>query len=250
MNQLSIKLEVFEGPLDLLMHLIQKNKVNIYDIPISEITDQYLEYLSQMEEMDLEISSGFLVMAANLLYIKSRMLLPKHSDSEESDEDPRQELVDRLIEYQKYKEASQFLEEREGRGQYYFFREPLQFEISDSEDNNLINLSIEELIKAFSRLVMDKRLKAPPSKRSFDGIVGIEKVSIRTKAKEIIKMLENHPQVLFLDIFKEMKSRAEIVAGFLAVLELIKMKKIIAEQKKDTNEIYVYLVKHGEGDGD
>jgi len=251
MEKLLFKLEVFEGPLDLLMHLIQKNKVNIYDIPISEITEQYMEYLALMEEMDLDVSSEFLVMAANLLYIKSRMLLPKYSDSEDTDdEDPRQELVDRLLEYQKYKEISQFLSEREGRSQYIFFKEPELLDIEGWEQENLVNLSIDELIKAFYRIVMKNRRKAPPSKKSFKDIVGVEKVSVQSKAKEIIAILKNRSKVLFLELFKNMHSRAEVVAAFLAVLELIKLNRIIVEQRQYSKEIYVSLKGNGEVDGD
>ena len=122
MSELSFKLEIFEGPLDLLLFLIQKNKVNIYDIPISLITEQYLKHLEEMEKHDLEISSEFLVMAARLLYIKSKMLLPKHEELEsEEEEDPRQELIQNLVEYKKYKEVSHFFSDRKNICDFLYF---------------------------------------------------------------------------------------------------------------------------------
>ena len=123
MEKLSFKLEVFEGPLDLLLFLIQKNKVSIYDIPVSIITEQYMEYLKLMETNDLEISSEFLVMAARLLYIKSKMLLPKHEELEgEEEEDPRQELIQNLVEYKKYKEVSKFFSDRKNICDFLYFK--------------------------------------------------------------------------------------------------------------------------------
>ena len=121
-NKLSFKLEVFEGPLDLLLYLIDKNKVNIYDIPIASITEQYFEYLELMEQTDLDVSSDFVVIAANLIYIKSKMLLPKHNDKEELEEDPRDELVEKLLEYKRYKEIAKVLSDNENSNYYVYYK--------------------------------------------------------------------------------------------------------------------------------
>ena len=136
MKKLSLKLEVFEGPLDLLMYLIQKNKVNIYDIPISEITHQYLEYLNEIPVPNLEVASKFVAMAARLLYIKSKMLLPKHDTLEDDmeDDDPRKELVDKLIEYKKYKEISLYLKQK-NRYKNIYYKQPENIEIDDNMPN-------------------------------------------------------------------------------------------------------------------
>lgn len=248
MDQLSFKLEVFEGPLDLLIHLIQKNKVNIYDIPISEITDQYLEYLEKMQEIDLEFSSEFLVMAATLLYIKSKMLVPRHKDIEEETEDPRQELVEKLLEYKKYKELSLYLGEKEEKARFIFYKKPDEIEIPEVCDQ-LINLSIDDLMKAFNKLLARNQRKAPPPKDSFLGIVGREKVSIGKKVKDILNLLNRKSKVDFLELFKEMNSRAEIVAGFLAILELMKLNQIIVEQQ-DNAQIFIRKIENGEINGD
>lgn len=237
MNKLSFKLQVFEGPLDLLMHLIEKNKVNIYDIPIAEITDQYMAYLERMEEMDLEVSSEFLMMAANLLYIKSKMLLPKYTDPDEDEEDPRQELVDKLLEYQRYKQVSEYLADRQQKYMHILFKEPEKIEIPQVT-YEVIPLSVDDLLKAFDNILLRKNRLAPPPKTSFDKIIKHEKISIKTKAEEILALLKQYGEVMFPDIFQDAYSRQEIVARFLAILELIKMNKIIVAQKLLGDDLY------------
>ncbi|WHH59441.1 segregation/condensation protein A [Petroclostridium sp. X23] len=240
MEKLSFKLEIFEGPLDLLLHLIDKNKVNIYDIPISEITEQYLDYLNQLSSMDLDVSSEFLVMAAHLLYIKSKMLLPKYTEPEEDEEDPRQKLIERLLEYKKYKEASVFLEEREHRHKNIFFKDADEIEIPSSSCN-LVNLSIDDLLKAFKAVLKKNTEVRTEDKSAFNNIVGTEKVSIKRKIKEILKLLKQKKELKFLDIFNNTHLRAEIVARFLAVLELVKLDVIIIENKDE--QLYIYRSK-------
>ncbi|MDK2799902.1 MAG: segregation and condensation protein [Clostridiales bacterium] len=244
MKTISFKLEIFEGPLDLLMHLIQKNKVNIYDIPIAEITDQYLAYLNHMSEMDLELTSEFLVMAAHLLYIKSKMLLPKYTETEEeeNDSDPRQELVDKLLEYKKYKAISKYLDERQNIYKNIAFKKPDKIEIQ-IDNADLKKLSVDDLIKAFNNIVIRNDRIAPPPKESFEGIIGREKISIDEKAKEILQTLTRKGRVLFLDIFKYVHSKAEIVARFLAILELIKSNQVLAIQQENSDKIYIYYSK-------
>jgi len=237
MSQLTFNLETFKGPLDLLLVLIKKNKVNIYDIPISEILDQYLQVMAEMKELDLEISSEFLVLAATLLQIKSRMLLPKEDEDEEQ-EDPREELVKRLLEYKAFKEKSEFLRERENEGYKMFFKLP---EIIEAPPvvYDYTNLDGEAIFKAYKTTFTNLEKKLPPPKKSFSGIVGHEKVSVRERVRKIWNKIINKSKVLFKDIFSDSASRPEAVASFLAVLELIKLKKIRVEGDKDNCTVYL-----------
>ena len=224
MSQLTFNLESFKGPLDLLLVLIKKNKVNIYDIPISEILEQYLKVMDEMKELDMEVSSEFLVLAATLLQIKSKMLLPSENEEEEQ-EDPREELVKRLIEYKKFKEKSEFLKEIQNTGYDRYFklpdvieRPPVVYDYS--------NLDGDVLFEAYKMSLIRLERKLAPSKKSFSGIVGREKSSVREKVKRIWTRLIKKTKLLFKDIFSEAKTRPEAVASFIAVLELIKMKEI------------------------
>ncbi len=225
MEKLSFKLEVFEGPLDLLLFLIQKNKVNIYDIPISLITEQYIEYLNAMEQNDLEISSEFLVMAARLLYIKSKMLLPKHEELEgEDEEDPRQELIQNLVEYKKYKEISHFFSDRKNICDFLYFKNAVNTE--DFKINVNPSLEVDVLTGAFERVMKRFEDKLPPSKMLFSGMVGREPVSVKSKMQSVTYALRLSGQVSFDDLFAGAESRSEIVAIFLAVLELVRNNEV------------------------
>lgn len=234
MEQLKFKLDSFEGPLDLLLMLIRKNKVSIYDIPIALILEQYLAVMAEMKEMDLEVSSEFLVLAATLLQIKSKMLLPKNEDDEEDGIDPREELVRRLAEYKKVKEATLFLKDRESIGASMFFKAPDPIERPPAEFD-YTSLTPDNLIIAFKRAYQRLERKLPPPKHSFQGIVGHEKISVRVRVANIWKRLMKKSQMLFKDLFKGTKTRSEAVASFLAVLELIKIKKIRVEYEDETN---------------
>ncbi len=236
MEQLSFKLDKFEGPLDLLLILIKKNKVSIYDIPIAEILDQYMEVMQQMEGLDLELSSEFLVMAATLLQIKSKMLLP--SDGPEEEEDPRAELVRRLVEYSRVKETLEFLREHENKGNEMFFKLPDVIERPPAVFDYSV-LTIERLFEAYQDSFSKLERKLPPPKRSFSGIVGHEKVSVKERVLKIWRGLIDRSRILFKDIFKGAKSRAEAVASFLAVLELIKLNKIKIEGGTGTKDDYM-----------
>lgn len=229
MDKLSFKLDAFEGPLDLLLSLIKKNKVSIYDIPISLILDQYMDAVSQMREMDLEVSSEFLVMAATLLQIKSKMLLPSEDEDEEDSVDPRAELVERLLAYKKFKMIAGFLRRRENVGAHRFYKEPDEIE-RPAAQFNYDSLTVENLLRAYHNASVKLERRLPPPKHSFVGIVGHERVSVRSKVMGIWKGLLGKGKMLFKDLFKHKKSsRPEAVASFLAVLELIKLKKIRVE---------------------
>ena len=221
MSDLLFKLDVFEGPLDLLLHLISKNKVNIYDIPIALITDQYMDYIQSMENADLEIRTEFLVMAAKLLYIKSRVLLPQYDENEEEEEDPRQELILSLAEYKKYKDISLFFDDRKSICDYIYFK---QIDNTDEykTEKEMETLPIDKLTMAFASVMERFEKTLPPSKMLFSGIVGRELVSVKSKVKDIKSALNIQGQLTFDELFTEVKSRSEIVAIFLAVLEMVR----------------------------
>lgn len=246
MSTLLYKLDSFEGPLDLLLHLISKNKVSIYDIPIVEITAQYLEAISGIEDSQLENTSEFLVMAAQLLYIKSKMLLPKTEEDEE--EDPREDLAQRLLEYQRFKEASKELRKTEFATKNMFFKkeESINFPVPEYDKKH----SVEELIDAFGYILQRKIRFAKPEKRAFSGIVGREKVSISDMSERLQKRLKKEKTIAFISAFDGAKSKPELVAIFLAILELISKSKILAdysEEEKDFILIENKEVKNDKG---
>ena len=249
MEQLKFKLDSFEGPLDLLLMLIRKNKVSIYDSPISVILDQYLEVMHSMKEMDLEISSEFLVLAATLLQIKSKMLLPKPEDDEDDGTDPREELVRRLTEYKKVKESIGFFKDRQNIGLSMFFKAPDAIERPPAE-LNYATLTPENLLAAYKRAYQKLERKQPPPTQSFQGIVGREKVSLRSRVSIIWARLKTKSATLFKDLFNGVKSRAEAVASFMATLELIKINKIRVEYSDngDISNPNVYRMDDGELD--
>lgn len=237
MEQLNLRLDSFEGPFDLLFHLIKKNKVSIYDIPIALITDQYMEYIEEAGRIDLEVSSEFLVMAARLLYIKSKMLLPKHEELEDvEEEDPRQELIQNLIEYKKYKEVSSFFGDRKNICDYIYFKQPGKFNEFRVVEN--ASMPLDRLKDAFDSVMERFEQRVNPSRESFEGIVGREPVPVKTKIKQVKKILTNKKQVSFINLFREVKSKSEIVAIFLAILELIRDCKATVSVEKD-NEVYI-----------
>ena len=218
-------LQAFEGPLDLLLTLLKKNKVEIYDIPITTITQQYLEYLDEMQSFDLEVSSEFLVMAAQLLYIKSKMLLPKTKEEEE-EEDPREELVRMLEEYQRFKIASDIMLERQNHSDSLFAKPP-SFVEPPINDFSLKGLNMERLNAALAEVLKRKNFVAnSPKEKDFTKVMERHRVSILSKAKSLIRTLGDYEQLSWFDYFDAMESKMEVVAGFLAILELLKLNKI------------------------
>jgi len=232
-EKLSFKLQTFEGPLDLLLHLIKKNKVSIYDIPIVEITKQYLEYLEKMEEFDLEISSEFLYMASELLYIKSKMLLPKHDEEEE---DPRKDLIDRLVEYEKIKKAKEKLEKIQFQGYLSFYKIPEGIELP-KENKRIDHIDIEKLTKAFMVIIEKTERKMPPPVEKFEGIVAKVTISVQDKTSYFLNTIKKGQKLKFSSLFDGVKSRGEAVSSFLAILELMRSGVLLAYEKD--NEIFV-----------
>lgn len=232
MDTMLYKLDSFEGPLDLLLHLISKNKVSIYDIPIVEITSQYLEAIDGIEESQLENTSEFLVMAAQLLYIKSKMLLPKKEDEEE--EDPRDDLARRLAEYQRYKEASDELRKNEFWSRYMFFKEEEKIDFPLPEYSKAH--TVDELMDAFNAILQRKIRFKKPEKKAFSGIVGREKVSVEDMAAKLSGILKQKKRLEFRKAFSGKKSKPEMVATFLAILEMIRGGRIIAEYDEKSKD--------------
>ncbi len=237
---INIKIDAFEGPLDLLLHLIKKAEVDIYDIPIAEITDQYLEYLKEMEELDLNIASEFLVMAATLLEIKSQMLLPKRKNVEDeasADIDPRQELVEKLVEYKKYKEFAQQLKSIEGNN-YIFFKAP---EIIDDIENDEIfykNITLENLMHSFKKIVNSYENKF--NKRGIiPRDIDYDEYKIEDKMDDIQRALYKYKSLKFNEFFLQVKDKLEIIVIFLAMLELIKLKTIKVVQYNNFGDIMI-----------
>lgn len=229
----TIKLETFQGPLDLLMHLIEKHQIDIYDIPIAEVTEQYLNYLATMEEFNIDAASEFLVMAATLLQIKSRMLLPRPAVSEAADDeiDPRQELVERLVEYRKFKQISQVLHQLCGQRSKYFTRLPQEFAQQFPLPEGL---SIDDLIKAFAALFESS---APDF-----AVIAPEEISVKDKMYDIITLLrDNHGELEFGKAMIRTGSRTEVIVAFLALLELIRLKRINIYQQQPFAPIFLTL---------
>lgn len=221
-----VKLAIFEGPLDLLLYLVKKDHLNIYDIPIAKVTEQYLSYLNLMQMLDLNIAGEFLVMAATLMQLKSKMLLPAEEAPEEEQEDPRAELVRRLLEYEKFKEIAESLRQKEASQQEVFKRP--KPEINLEKDNAALDevyfeASIFDLISAFSKAMEDV------PREIFYQVIKDE-FTVEEKVHQILHLLLARDSVLLSELFCQAKSKIEIVVTFLAVLELIRLKETVARQ--------------------
>ena len=243
-----VKLEVFEGPLDLLLHLIEKNKVDIYDIPIVEITRQYLEYVKELPKDDLNTVSEFMVMAATLLDIKCRMLLPKTEDEEGEEEDPRAELVQKLLEYKMYKYMSYELKDMQMDGEKYLYKDP---SIPDEVRNYKAPIDYEELIgettlsslnEIFNACIKRVEDKVDPIRSHF-GKIEKEEVDINQKQNYIAKYITSHKKCSFRSLLSEQKTKMEVIVTFLVILELIKTGNVEVNQSKSFGDIDIELKK-------
>ncbi|MCI7796598.1 MAG: segregation/condensation protein A [Lachnospiraceae bacterium] len=229
--EISYKLESFEGPLDLLLHLIEKNKVNIYDIPIAEITDQYMEYVKHMEEESLDVVSEFLVMAATLLEIKARMLLPKEVNEEGEEEDPRAELVARLLEYKTYKLMSVELKDMELDAEKIFYKTPTipkeveKYEQPVDLDKLLDGVTLAKLNQIFLSVMRRQQDKIDPVRSKF-GTIRKEPVSLEDRITSVMAYARKHRKFSFRGMLTRQKDKMEVVVTFLALLELMKIGKI------------------------
>lgn len=231
-----VKLSVFEGPLDLLLHLIDKNKIDIYDIPIVEITDQYMDYIHAMEREDLGIMSEFLVMAATLLDIKCRMLLPKEINEEGDEEDPRAELVAKLLEYKMYKYMSYELKDRMDDAAGVFFKKPtvpqevLAYREPVDPQELLKGLTLEKLNAIYKSIIRRQEDKIDPIRSKF-GKIEKEEVSLSEKMLEMKEYARNHKSFSFRQLLENQHSRIQVIVTFLSILELMKMGHIHVAQE-------------------
>lgn len=241
---LEVKLEAFEGPLDLLLHLIEKNKIDIYDIPISGITEQYLDYIRRMETQDMNVMSEFLVMAATLLEIKCRMLLPREVTQEGEEEDPRAELVQKLLEYKMYKYMSYELKDmQDGAGRYYYkgatmppeveaFRPPINYE-------ELIgDLTLAKLNRIFKNVMRRQQDRVDPVRSRF-GKIEKDEVNMEEKAGYVETFLHSHRRFSFRELLEKQHNKMEVIVTFLVILELMKLGKATVEQDSIDDEITI-----------
>lgn len=226
--------DLFEGPMDLLVHLIKKNELPIYDIPIALITEKYLDYLKWMDAMNVEYASEFIVLAATLTQIKSRMLLPVH-EGEEEEEDPRQELIQPLLEYLQMKSAAEQLGQRDLLGDATFTRQPDHRDFLTNPDEQIIKVGLFELIDAFQRI-----LEKIPEGVQID--FSADEVSVKEKISEIAEILEARGSVTFDELFPEVPTRKDVIATFLAILEMVKLEIVRLAQHVDTGIIRLFYI--------
>ncbi|EUJ45202.1 segregation/condensation protein A [Paenilisteria rocourtiae] len=240
MTGINFKVEAFEGPLDLLLQLIQQLEIDIYDIPMADITDQYLEYIHLMKELELDVASEYLVMAATLLAIKSKMLLPKQElevDFEFDDSvDPRDELVEKLMEYKRFKEAAKQLKEKESERNFYFGKAPMdlgEYDTTGKQAN--LDVSLNDMLGAFHKMLRRKKLSQPLHTR-----ITKQEISIDQRMNEVMDRIElAHGRVVFEDLFV-MATKDDLIVTFLAVLELMKRRQIGVEQAASFAKLYVF----------
>lgn len=240
---LEVQLEKFRGPLDLLLHLIEKNKVNIYDIPIGLITEQYLEYVRQMETGDLNLVSEFMVMAATLLDIKARMLIPKQEE-EETEEDPRAELVARLIEYKTYKYMSLELRDMETDAAKLYYheknipKEVLSYVPPVNLDEILKNVTSEKLFEVFQDVMRRAEDKIDPIRSKF-GKIEKEEINLNERISYVKKVTGTQKRLSFRNLLQKQNSKMEVIVTFLAVLELMKTGEVSVVQEHIFDEIQI-----------
>jgi len=232
-----VKLDVFEGPLDLLLYLIKRDEVDIYDISIERITKQYLDYMEAFHVLNIDLAGEFIVMAANLLYIKSRTLLPADQQMAEEDaeeDDPRWELIRQLIEYKKFKEAAANLRDKALLQENLFPRVAATPDLAPSENLLVEEVGIFDLINAFQKIL--KRLEKKPEnlREIFE-----ENFTVSDKIDHLLRMTASGVSILFEELFADVASRAEIVVTFLAMLELIRLKQLRVRQQVSCGEIWI-----------
>lgn len=231
---MKIKLDMFEGPLDLLLYLVKKDHLNIYDIPIAKVTEQYIQYLELMRLLDLNVAGEFLVMAATLMQIKSKMLLPAEETKQEEEEDPRAELVKRLLEYEKFKQIAEELRQMEVTQREVFKRPKPQGAQEELPQRNDVyfEASIFDLITAFNKAMQDV-----PRELFYEVIK--DEFTIEQKIHDLLHLLLKVPSVCLLELFKQAKHKIEIIVTFLAILELTRLKEIVIRQKAAFEDIEI-----------
>lgn len=252
MDKISYKLEKFEGPLDLLLHLIEKNKIDIFDIPISTITSQYLEYIKDMKENNMDISSDFIVMASTLLEIKSKMLLPLVKNDEGEEIDPREDLVRRLLEHKKYKSLGYELSDFEDEAPEYMLKKPTipqdvkTYIPSIDYDELLKGIDINKLNEVFVEVLRRKRDSIDTIRANF-GKLEKEKVPLKDTILKVIKYANINKKFSFKKMLENQKDKTYVIVSFLAVLELMKVGRIKVVQERNFDDIYIEVVEGATG---
>ena len=229
-----VSLEIFEGPLDLLLYLIKKDEVDIYEVSIERITDQYLEYIDTFKILNIELASEFIVMAANLMYIKSRTLLPRNEQAPEEDideEDPRWELIRQLVEYKKFKDAANYLEKREVENQKFYSAEQQFCDDLEEEGEPIVNVGIFELIQAFQGVL--KRFDDEDDLTE----IADDRFTVSDKINYLITNVSKGQKVKFYQLFEEASTKSEVLVTFLALLELIRLNEFQVRQNGILGEI-------------
>ena len=235
-NKYALKLENFEGPLDLLCHLIDKNKMDIYDVKLSEIADQYIEYINEMEKQNLDVTSEFLVIASTLVFLKSKELLPKKTEDEA--ELTEEELLRRIIEYKKYKEMSKKFKEMFLENNKRFYRLPEQIELPKQKIEK--EYSSELLYKNYKRLIENREARINKNAENIEKIAITDTYTVTSKVKEIFRALSKKPRIVFNKMFPvKTKPKAEVVTAFTGLLELTRRSKVIATQEELFGDIIV-----------
>jgi len=239
-DALGIKLGQFAGPLDLLLFLIRQEQANIFDIPVAKITDEYLKYIRLMKSLDIAVAADFLVMAATLIEIKSKMLLPRDPSEavDEEFDDPRKELVDRLLEYEKFKSAAQMLYEKTTVEQAVFQRGKIESDDANAE----INASVFDVITVFQKILARHRDEVKME-------IAREEISLSDMIKTLKRRIFEEMEVNILAFFEEMQNKRELVTAFIAVLEIVRTESVKLTQKKTFGEIILKAVTNGNGNG-
>jgi len=230
-----VKLDsIFEGPMDLLVHLIKKHELDIYDIPIAMITDQYLEYLQWMESMNIDVAGDFIVMAATLTQIKSKMLLPIH-ENENDQEDPRLEIARPLAEYLQMKSAAERLAERDLLGENIFARNPDQEELLAARQDEVLKLGLFELIDAFQQIL--KKISLDDKVR-----IAADSISVKNRISQLVDIFESRESVTFEELFPTGAVKSEVIVTFLAILEMVRLSLVRIVQHVQTGVIRLFYI--------
>ena len=234
-----VKLDVFEGPFDLLVYLIENAEMSIYDIQLSEITKQYMEYIEDMQRRDIVLAGEFMILAATLIEIKSKMLLPrnKFEEDEEGFEDPRSELEEKLLEYKQYKNVAAYLQEQEEINNRIYVKPKEDLSIYTKEPDVFLNLDLIQFIKAFD-MFLRRRKKIEEVKNNYTRIKRQE-MSMETKIEQMKRILTSRRKLRFRDLLGGVKSRYNVILTFVSLLELIKLKSVKVEQKTNFGEISI-----------
>ncbi|MBA4149865.1 MAG: segregation/condensation protein A [Verrucomicrobia bacterium] len=238
MSEYKVKFEVFEGPLDLLLYLVRKEEVEIYDVDLTKLATQFIEYIDVMRMMDLDVAGEFLVMAATLMYIKSRELLPKEQQvqatEEDDEEDPRWELIRQLVEYKKFKDAAAQLQHREIEMEFIYPRRPGKIEFDVTQPPPRVEASIFDLLNAVNSILKRVNQRGDEARDIFE-----DKWTVSEKMELLVNAISEKSSLKFSELFEDAKNRFEVVCTFLAVLELIRLKQILCVQGEDFGDIEI-----------